>query len=275
MRRALAPVLLLLAALAVFSEPALARAGFGMSMGSRGARTYMAPPATGTAPYASPFQRSLTPQASPYSAPSYGQGYGYGYGGRSPFVSGLMGGLIGAGIGGLLFGHGMFYGVNGFGGFFGLLLQIFLLVLLGRWLFRMFAARSPAMAGPGMGLFARGFAANPRPIRSGGGGAASPPVTITQSDYLAFEQLLKLVQQAWSAHDLNTLSQICSPEMLSYFSEQLAEQTSRGVRNTVSEVRLERGDLSEAWAEVGARIRHRGDAVLDDRRDSRRVGASG
>jgi predicted lipid-binding transport protein (Tim44 family) len=39
--------------------------------------------------------------------------------------------------------------------------------------------------------------------------------------------------------------------MASYFAEQLAEQVSRGVRNVVSQVRLEQGDLSEAWAEGG------------------------
>ena len=48
-----------------------------------------------------------------------------------------MGGLIGAGIGGLLFGHGFFGGGLGFGGFLGFLLQIFLLVLLVRFLIRL------------------------------------------------------------------------------------------------------------------------------------------
>jgi len=33
--------------------------------------------------------------------------------------------------------------------------------------------------------------------------------------------------------------------------EQLAEQTSRGVRNIVSDVHLDAGDLSEAWSEDG------------------------
>ena len=39
--------------------------------------------------------------------------------------------------------------------------------------------------------------------------------------------------------------------MLSYFGEQLAEQTSRGVRNEVTDVRLLQGDLAQAWAEGG------------------------
>ena len=42
-----------------------------------------------------------------------------------------------------------------------------------------------------------------------------------------------------------------TPEMLSYFNEQLSEQASRGVRNVVSDVRLQSGDLAQAWAEQG------------------------
>ena len=42
-----------------------------------------------------------------------------------------------------------------------------------------------------------------------------------------------------------------TPEMLSYFAEQLAEQASRGVRNEVTDVRLLQGDLAQAWTEGG------------------------
>jgi predicted lipid-binding transport protein (Tim44 family) len=37
--------------------------------------------------------------------------------------------------------------------------------------------------------------------------------------------------------------------MLSYFSEQLADNASRGVVNKISDVRLLQGDLAEAWRE--------------------------
>jgi predicted lipid-binding transport protein (Tim44 family) len=40
--------------------------------------------------------------------------------------------------------------------------------------------------------------------------------------------------------------------MLSYFAEQLADNTSRGVVNQVSDVKLEQGDLAEAWREGGS-----------------------
>jgi predicted lipid-binding transport protein (Tim44 family) len=131
---------------------------------------------------------------------------------------------------------------------FGFLLQIFLLVMLGRWLFRTFAGS--AMFAGGAALGRMGMSTPPAP-----GGYAGVPagraIQIGPGDYQAFEQLLKAVQAAWSAHDLNTLRAIATPEMVSYFAEQLGEQTSRGVRNLVTDVRLDHGDLAEAWAEDG------------------------
>lgn len=242
------------AALALALAPTLgqARAGFGGSFGSRGSRTWSAPPVTRTAPYrAAPMERSFTPR----SAPNRRGGYGYGmpmYGRYSPFMSGLLGGLIGAGIGGLLFGHGFWGGHLGFGGLIGFLIQIFLLVLLVRWLFRMFRGSGPVFAS-GPGMFARGGSPGYRPMPMGGGGAPAggPPVSIGPADYAAFEQALQAVQAAWTAHDVNALRAMTTPEMLSYFAEQLAEQESRGVRNAVSDVRLMQGDLAEAWTEGG------------------------
>jgi len=43
-----------------------------------------------------------------------------------------------------------------------------------------------------------------------------------------------------------------TPEMLSYFSEQLSENASHGLVNKVTDVRLEQGDLAEAWREGNA-----------------------
>ena len=140
--------------------------------------------------------------------------------------------------------------VGGVGSLFGLLLQIFLLVMLGRWLFRRFFA-APAMVGGG--LFARAAMPGGPPPRGVPltGIPAGRAIQIGPGDYQAFEQLLQGVQQAWSNHDLNALRAMATPEMVSYFAEQLGEQTSRGVHNFVTAVRLEKGDLAEAWAENG------------------------
>ncbi len=244
------------AALALALSPALAeaRAGGGSSFGSRGSMTYSAPPRTNTAPYsAAPMQRSMTPQSQPFNSPGYGAPA---YQNRSSgFMSGLMGGLIGAGIGGLLFGHGFMGGGMGGFGFLGLLLQIFLIVMIGRFLYRWFTgARSPAVAG-GPNIFSRGGMpggmAGANAMQGGPRPSGPPPIAIGQGDYQQFEQLLKGIQAAWTAHDLPGLQAMTTPEMASYFADQLAEQVSRGVRNSVSDVNLVSGDLAQAWTEQG------------------------
>jgi predicted lipid-binding transport protein (Tim44 family) len=206
-------------------------------------------------------QRSVTPNAPQPGYNNYNNAPGYAPGYQSPrsgFTSGLLGGLIGAGIGGLLLGHG-FFGGGGMGGFgfLGLLIQIALLYFLVRWLYRLFTGnRSPAVAS-GPGMFARtglGGMFNPGGTPGGGGAAprgGPPPITIAQADYQQFERLLQGIQYAWSNHDLNALRSMATPEMVSYFAEQLADQASRGVRNSVTDVRLESGDLAQAWAEQG------------------------
>ena len=238
-------LLVLITALAIALTPGLAdaRAGSGSSFGSRGSQTWSAPPATGTAPYASPMQRSLTPGSS-----SYGSGYGSGY--RGGFGGGLLGGLLGFGLAGLLLGHGFM----GFG-LFGLLIRIAVIVFVVRWVMRMFRGPSPMYAGGGPAMFAPGGTmggpmGGSGPM-AGGGRRGVVPIAIAPADYQAFEQLLVAIQAAWSAHDLHRLSALLTPEMLSYFGDQLAEQASRGVRNTVTDVHLVQGDLAEAWAEGG------------------------
>ncbi len=241
-------------ALAILVAPglALARAGSGSSFGSRGSMTFSAPPATQTAPYsAAPMQRSMTPTpgspsygSQPYNSPAFGGG---------GFMSGLMGGLIGAGIGGLLFGHGFFGGgMHGFG-FFGFILQLLIIFWVGRFLYRTFFSGQTVMAN-GPNMFSRGgFMGGGMPSGGGGGGGGSRPaqIQIGPSDYQQFEQGLKGIQAAWSAHDLNGLQAMATPEMVGYFNEQLSDQASRGVRNIVSDVALVSGDLSQAWAEGG------------------------
>jgi predicted lipid-binding transport protein (Tim44 family) len=224
----------------------LAAAGDGNAFGSRGTHSYTAPPATGTAPRgAAPLERSMAPRAAPSYAtsdtvPRYARAHG-----QSSFMSGLLGGLIGAGLGALLLGHGLFWGIHGLAGFLGLLLQVFLIVWFVRWLLRRRPGRA-ALAGGG--LAGGGYAAPPAGPAFAGAPAARS-VTIGPADYQVFEQRLHEVQAAWSAHDLNRLRAIATPEMVGYFAEQLAEQASRGLRNEVFDVQLQQGDLAEAWAE--------------------------
>ncbi len=251
-RRGASLIFAAIAALILAFAPGLAdaRAGFGRSFGSRGGMTWSAPPSTSTAPRgAEPMQRSFTPST---SSPGYGSP-AYGYGTRSGFASGLMGGLIGAGLAGLLLGHGFWGGTMGFGGFLGFLLQILLLVLLVRFLIRLFRGPSPIIAGAGAGpgMFARAGPAGLGGLAGASGQQAPSPIALGPADYQAFERLLQNIQAAWSAHDVKTLGALVTPEMASYFAEQFAEQTSRGVRNEVTDVRLLQADLAQAWTEHG------------------------
>ncbi len=240
-------------AFVLVASDANARAGGGFSGGSRGMRTFSAPAPTRTAPNtAAPIQRSIT---QPNAAGTVGQASRPGLLGGGLFGGGLLGGLaagfIGAGLFGMLFGHGMFGGMGGFASILGLVLQIVLIVIVARLLLGWWQRRNaPAYAGAaaagggGHGFSGLGMV--------GGNAPAGEPLTIAKSDYDAFEELLGGIQTAYSAEDLSALRTKVTPEMLSYFSEQLSENASRGLVDRVTDVKLLQGDLSEAWREGGA-----------------------
>src|ERR1700719_692655 len=132
-----------------------ARIGGGLSSGSRGARTFSAPPSTSTAPgTAQPFNRTFSQPGSPgFGAPA-GGGF-FNRPGMGLF-GGLAAGFLGAGLLGMLFGGGMFGGIGGLSSIIGLVLQIGLIVILVRlamsWWQRRHAPASAyagAATGPG------------------------------------------------------------------------------------------------------------------------------
>ena len=89
-------------------------------------------------------------------------------------------------------------------------------------------------------------------FRSGSGfglGSGSAPLEIGPSDYEAFERLLGEIQAAWSNEDVGKLHTLATPEMVSYFTEDLAKNKAQGDVNKVSDVKLLQGDLAEAWRE--------------------------
>jgi predicted lipid-binding transport protein (Tim44 family) len=237
-----------------------ARVGGGTSSGSRGSNTGAAPAPTKTAPSAAPIERSATPtqsakpatnvaQAAPASQGSFFQ--------RHPFMSGLMGGMLGAGLFGMMFGGGF----GGAAGMFGLVFQLLLIGGLAYVALRLFRGRAvanagapqPAHAGAAPRLMEPPLTRSSVPLTGGAGGSAPlpAPIAITTEDYSAFESLLGGIQSAFSAGDLAKLRTQVTPEMLGYFTEQLSANASRGIENKVDAVKLEQGDLSEAWSEAG------------------------
>jgi predicted lipid-binding transport protein (Tim44 family) len=237
------------AVLMLGTATAEARAGGGFSFGSRGGRTFTAPAPTPTAPRpAAPIQRSMTQPgqiAPPVAAPSAFGGFG----------RGLMMGLIGGGLIGLLSGGGM-------GSIFSLLLQIGLLFLVVRLVMGFFARRA-ALAGnaPGLARSGLGFMGARSGLGFMGAGPAAPvggsgayaqraaPIAISPADYADFERLLAEIQTAFGREDLPALHRAATPEMASYFEEQLAGNAAKGVQDKVSGAKLLQGDLAEAWRE--------------------------
>lgn len=250
-------------------SPADARAGAGGGAGSRGSRTDKAPAPTQTAPTAKPVERSTTPAqpAQKAAAPAPAAPQAGGFMARNPFLSGLMGGMLGAGLIGMMFGGGFAGGLGGGAGMLGLLLQVLLIGGLGYLAFRLIRGRMAASAQPAPayaysgakpGLtdvpladmpMARQSIGTSAPLLMGGG--SSPQLAIAAEDYTAFESLLVDVQAAYSKGDLAAMRGLATPEMLGYFSEELSGNASRGVENKVEAVKLEQGDLSEAWSEAG------------------------
>src|SRR6195952_5907123 len=148
---------LALPAITVASTAADARVGSGFSSGSRGTRTFSAPPSTATAPSAAqPFNRTMTQPGSPgMAAPAAGAAKG-GFFNRPGMgmLGGLAAGFLGAGLLGMLFGGGMFGGLGGLSSIFGLILQIGLIIIVVRlamsWWQRRHATAA-AYAGPASG----------------------------------------------------------------------------------------------------------------------------
>ncbi|HEX4767222.1 MAG TPA: TIM44-like domain-containing protein [Lichenihabitans sp.] len=218
-----------------------ARVGGGFSFGSRGTRSFTAPPATMTAPRsAQPFSRSFTPgmsQNSFGSAAPQSRRFGFG--------TGLAAGLLGAGLFGMLTGGGFFGGLSGLASLFGLLLQVALIGGAIMLALRFFRGRRGAPA------FAGGFSAANRTGGSGFGAAArsSEPLNLGPQDFNAFERALVDVQTAYGREDINALSRLATPEMVQRFGQDIEQNRRRGVRNAMDDVHLLQGDLAEAWRE--------------------------
>ncbi len=238
-----------------------AEARRGGSFGSRGTRTFQAPAPTRTAPaQTAPVERSMTPNTGTNAA-SRQQPAGLQ---RPGFLNGLGGsmmrGLLLGGLFGLLLGQGF----SGLAGLFGFLLQALLIggaIMLAIRFFRSQSAHAPAPAMAGAGSNARETAEAPSfgipgigsGFGAGSGGssqaAASQDITLEQGDLDTFERMLTEVQEAFGREDHAALRRLATPEMVSYLSEELAENAHNGVRNDVSDVTLLQADIAESWSE--------------------------
>jgi predicted lipid-binding transport protein (Tim44 family) len=278
--RALLAVLAVAVTVGWLVAEADARVGGRSSIGSRGSRTFSAPPTTQTAPTQSaPMQRTITQPGQPGSAATAARPAAQGNSWFNRPGMGLLGGLaagfLGAGLLGMLFGGGFMGGLGGFASFLGLIIQIGLVVVVARLAWAWWQRRNQPATASGPSMYNSGLA--PQPYQPNGGGlsgglggglgggmgsalggygaaAAAEPsdqIGIKGEDYDAFEKLLTDTQAAYSDEDIAALKALATPEMVSYFSEDLTANASRGVVNKISDVKLLQGDLAEAWNEGG------------------------
>jgi predicted lipid-binding transport protein (Tim44 family) len=125
---------------------------------------------------------------------------------------------------------------------------LFSLLIIGGLIFFLFRLLSG-----GLGV-TTGGRAMPRSL----GAAAAPmqqqryrgrDIYVGDGDLNAFQSLHAAVQEAWGRSDLAQMRQLMTPEMLSYFSQELTRNSSQGVQNHVSDVTLVKAELAESWEE--------------------------
>ena len=236
----------------IAADVADARVGGGRNIGSRGGKTYTAPPATNTAPKSAPIERSMTEKGAPTSAQPAQLGAAAAtqpsrFGGWRGL---LMGSLIAAGLTSI-------FGVGELASALGFLLQfaliggiVYLVVMFTR------SHRQPALAratAHGPDWTPQRDTLRRQALGSTGSTAASAvALRIGQDDLDSFEGLLGDIQAAYGLEDVDKLGAMTTPEMLSYFSQDLADNAKQGLRNEISDVKLLQGDLSEAWRENGS-----------------------
>lgn len=251
-----------------------ARPGRGGNTGSRGERTYSAPPATNTAPSPANTQMNRTTAPAPTPGPMVAPAHAARPGAPAPAAAqtqrsafgalgmGLAAGFLGAGLFGMLSGQGFLAGLSSFAGMLGFVLQVLLVIGI-VWLVVRLVRGRREQHGPAP-AFARGPMAGPGappagPVPGMAGGTVAAPalqradmVGIGPNDYAMFERRLLEVQEAYGRGDLASLRASATPEMVSYFADDLRTDEAKGVVQRISDVSLLQGDLAEAWREQGA-----------------------
>lgn len=240
----------------------------GGGFGSRGQRTYQAPPPTQTAPQsARPIERSTTPQpgqaAQPRAAqPGVAPGAAAAQAARPSMASNLMRGLLIGGLVGALLG----YGFGGLAGMLGFLLQAGLIILAVVLVMRLIANRRrnapqpiPARAGFDPMGRARDLqtARTMAPPASATMAAAQAdaqrlpeePIALQDGDLETFQRMLAEIEAATARGDVETLHLLATAEAANHLADDIAAARRSGHVTTVSGVELLQGDVSEAWRE--------------------------
>jgi len=244
----------------VIPEDTWARAGGGISSGSRGSRSYSSPSRSYSTPAPSPGPTAQPqPTPAPLTQPTPAGG----------FMRSLAGGLAGGLLGGMLFrGLGFAGGAEGSGGGFGMMDLLLLagIAYLIFWFIRRKRAAEEALV--------TGHASQMSAETAGWGAPAaaldSPPASWQQDlerglghirqmdaafDLATFREtctdLFFKIQAAWMHRDLEKLQPLMTEEMQEAFGKQIDAARAKRQINKLENITVRSVEPTEAWQEQG------------------------
>ncbi len=254
-------ILLLTLAPSLWAVDAWARAGGGASSGSRGSRSYSAPIRPAPSPF-SPGRPATPPSSFQPPAPQ-----------RPGWTGGLMGGigglLLGGFIGSMLFGgagHGLFGGIG--------LIEIVIIGVLALLLISTIRRRQESMLAAPSGYASPGGypssqeAWRPEPLASTNQAVEAPAGGsdldrglghIRQMDAsfdaarfadTASDAFFR-IQAAWMARDMDSVSDLLTPEMHEILDKDCARLRAERRVNHLENIAVRSVSVTEAWQEAG------------------------
>ena len=241
---------------AAMPDEAWARAGGGMSSGSRGSRSYSSPSRSYSAP-SRPTSPSTQPFTQPQAAPAGG------------FWRSMAGGLAGGFLGGMLFrslGFAGGYG-GGIGGGFGMF-DLLLLIGIGYLIFWIVRRSRTVEEAPATGYYrqmpADSYGSTGAPTATlepthGSGDLERGLAHIGQMDPRFDEGAFRewcsdtffRFQAAWMHRDLDKLRPLLTEEMQEVFRKQIDELRAKRQINKLENIAVRSIELTEVWQEQG------------------------
>lgn len=266
--------------LAFYESSVWARAGGGMSSGSRGSRSFSAPSMPSSPSPGRTYSTPGSPSRPGYDAPGTTGLPGStsqpssGWFSRSPFWQGLAGGMAGGLLGSLLFGGrgyaapGMGYGGGGIG-----LLDIILLGLILYFAYRFFKKRREQREA----VAYYGDVVSPRQETAYGGMQSGPYQADYDRPYDQYDELDRgidqirrfdpyfqedtfkehvqdmffKIQAGWMNRRLDGIEDLLADEMKEFFKAEFQKLIQQGRINRLENIAVRKVELSEAWQEQG------------------------
>jgi len=245
----------------VIPDEVWARAGGGMSSGSRGTRSYSSPSRTYSAPSPAPSpstQPTPAPAPSPMAQPAPAWG----------FLRSMAGGLVGGLLGGMLFRSLGFAGGmgEGSGGGFGMM-DLLLLAGIAYLIFWFVRRKRAAQEVP-----ATAYSSQVAGDAYGSGAATATLDAPTWQqdrdrglghvrqldpgfDEAAFRELCTdrffQIQAAWMRQDADKLRPLLTEEMQGVFGTQIDAATAKRQSNKLENITVRSVELTEVWQEAG------------------------